>query len=259
MICRDGCVKMRAHPGVELQQVGGLVEIGDRVAENRDIAHRSFAQSGGHDGGFARCTPQPLELHVKPELDDVAFLHHVLLALAADSSRRAGRLERAELDVIVVRMISARMKPRSMSPWIFPAACGAFVPFRSSRPGFLLTGGQERHQAQANRRPRRRGRRGRCARSRARARKAAASASVRPANSASILPLRTTARPPSSSATRRDARSTCRIGFLDLRLVDVGDVEHRLPGQQERVGGHLSLERVPGKAAEPAWPLRAPR
>ena len=26
-------------------------------------------------------------------------------------------------------MVSARIKPRSMSEWIFPAACGALVPF----------------------------------------------------------------------------------------------------------------------------------
>ena len=26
-------------------------------------------------------------------------------------------------------IVSARMKPRSMSEWILPAACGAFVPF----------------------------------------------------------------------------------------------------------------------------------
>ena len=27
-------------------------------------------------------------------------------------------------------MVSARMKPRSMSEWILPAACGALVPLR---------------------------------------------------------------------------------------------------------------------------------
>ena len=44
-------------------------------------------------------------------------------------------------------MISARMKPRSMSLWILPAACGALVPL-FDRPGadFFLAGGQERHQ-----------------------------------------------------------------------------------------------------------------
>ena len=26
-------------------------------------------------------------------------------------------------------IVSARMKPRSMSEWILPAACGAFVPY----------------------------------------------------------------------------------------------------------------------------------
>ena len=41
-----------AHSAVEFEQVGGFIKISDRVAEDRDLANRGFAQSSRHNSAF---------------------------------------------------------------------------------------------------------------------------------------------------------------------------------------------------------------
>ena len=66
---------------------------------------------------------------VEAEEDDVAVLHHILLALAAHEALSLAAAIVPQAIRSLNAMTSARMKPRSKSLWILPAACGAFVPF----------------------------------------------------------------------------------------------------------------------------------
>ena len=49
-----------AHSAVEFEQIGGFVEVCDRVAEDRNVAHRGLAQSSGHALPFIFALPSPL-------------------------------------------------------------------------------------------------------------------------------------------------------------------------------------------------------
>ena len=62
---------------------------------------------------------------IKAEENDIAVVHDVILAFAADKPRFLAGGKRAFFDK---RLIWHYLKPRSKSVWILPAAPGAFVP-----------------------------------------------------------------------------------------------------------------------------------
>ena len=174
-------------------------------------------------------------------------------------------------------MISARMNPRSMSLWILPAACGALVPFSIVQARLsCLAGSEERHQTEQvvdlDDQP------------------------VEPAGRDAVvvakgagLVLGQAGELRFDLARKRDRAAILaggvgedrlhhRPGRRDLRLVDVGDVEHRFQAEQEQLARQRYLGRVgrkrarrtvglerrrPGyrvrSAAGLAWGWRAPR
>jgi hypothetical protein len=71
---------------------------------------------------------EPSESDVEQEVQHVAVLDHVFLAFGAHLAGILGAL----LALVGMKssnaMVCARMKPRSKSPWITPAACGAVSP-----------------------------------------------------------------------------------------------------------------------------------
>ena len=69
-------------------------------------------------------------LDVETEVDDLAVLRQVFLAFEAHLARFAALGVRARATMSGHCITSARMKPRSISEWILPAAAWAKVPRR---------------------------------------------------------------------------------------------------------------------------------
>ena len=97
-----------------------------RIARIWAQPFREIREIRGESPRGAVCRP----LHVEAEVDHVAVLHDVLLALGA---QRAGMTRRG-LAAVPHELVDvdhfARMKPRSKSVWITPAAWGAVHPAR---------------------------------------------------------------------------------------------------------------------------------
>ena len=70
-------------------------------------------------------------------MEDIPVLDEVFFALYTLAARLFGALLALMLDIVGVRYGFARMKPRSKSVWITPAALGPLRPYAPSRRGLL--------------------------------------------------------------------------------------------------------------------------
>ena len=151
-------------------------------------------------------------------------------------------------------MVSARMKPRSKSPWITPAACGARRALADG-PGAGLLGADGEVGLQA---PEARSRRGSAGRGPASsspisARNISASSASSWLISSSILAEITTDAAPSSAAI---FGHPVRLGVAGRGrvLLDVADVKDRLGGQQLQHPPGLARPRRRPRPCAPACP-----
>ena len=93
-----------------------------------------FQRGAGAAPRKAQSGAAPRDLDVEADLEDVALLDDVVAALHAQQRLLAGAARTSPAATRASQgMTSARMKPRSMSEWIRPAASEAVVPRRTGQ------------------------------------------------------------------------------------------------------------------------------